>query len=69
MPQEVGPEARESALMLDQLMEDLLREAGLPRMVRTGAALLKSLGLVVQYAIDKRMERLGQECRRDKTDA
>lgn len=60
MPKEVGPEARDAAMMLDQMLEGLLAEAGLPRIRRTGAT-LKSLGLLVQYAIDQRMERLGRE--------
>lgn len=60
MPRQIGLEAREAALMLDELMEGLLAEAGLPRVVRNGST-LKSLGLLVQYAIDKRMERFSAE--------
>jgi hypothetical protein len=60
MPKEVGPEAHDVALLLDQMMEQLLTEAGLPRTKKTGAT-IKCLGLLVQWAIDRRMERVSVE--------
>jgi hypothetical protein len=60
MPKEVGVEAQQVAIIIDRVMEDLLTEAGLPRVNRTGAT-VKWMGLLVQYAIDMRMERLSAE--------
>jgi hypothetical protein len=61
IPQRVEPEAQDVALILDQMMADLLAEAGLARVKQTGAT-VKSLGLLVQWAIDRRIARLGSEC-------
>lgn len=57
LPTQIGPEAREAAEMLDRMIEELLAECGLVRVNRTGGS-AKALAQVVQYAIDKRMERI-----------